>query len=275
MDRKACIVLGMHRSGTSALTRVLNLCGASLPRDLLQPQNDNPKGFWESSQIVALNEAILSSMGLSWYSTTPISSEWFKTKSALSFKVQAIDTLNQQFQLNINRNPVTLVIKDPRMCLLLPLWKEVFVDLGIEAHFILVNRHPYEVSLSLNQRDGFPLIHSCILWLRYTLDAERYTRENSRIFTSYNSLLTDWNNFVSQAITKFNINLPKTSDREAQYKINDFLDTSLYHSRIEDSIFPCETTDNFSLELIYELFRSAENSSCLKQFKLLNSLNES
>ena len=65
--RTAVIVLGMHRSGTSALARVLNLCGAFLPANLRPPkQRNNPKGSWEPEEIVGLNERVLRHLGGTW-----------------------------------------------------------------------------------------------------------------------------------------------------------------------------------------------------------------
>ncbi len=65
--RTAVVVLGMHRSGTSALARVLNLCGAYLPDELMSPRHyDNPTGFWEPEAIVKLNDRVLRQLGGAW-----------------------------------------------------------------------------------------------------------------------------------------------------------------------------------------------------------------
>ncbi len=63
-------VLGMARSGTSALTRVLSLCGAALPAGLLGATADNPRGYWEPRAVIHLNEAILRRRGSSAYDLT-------------------------------------------------------------------------------------------------------------------------------------------------------------------------------------------------------------
>ena len=53
------LILGMHRSGTSALARVLNLAGLRLSTDLLEPNQDNPLGYWEAKNIVRINNQLL------------------------------------------------------------------------------------------------------------------------------------------------------------------------------------------------------------------------
>ena len=68
MNRRGLIfVLGMGRSGTSAITRVLSLCGGSLPSRLLGANEGNPTGHWEPLDGLNLNEAFLRRFGSNWY----------------------------------------------------------------------------------------------------------------------------------------------------------------------------------------------------------------
>ena len=53
--RKVILVLGMHRSGTSAVTRCLNLLGAEIGSKLLPPAEDNRSGFWEHADVVSIH----------------------------------------------------------------------------------------------------------------------------------------------------------------------------------------------------------------------------
>ena len=49
------LVLGMHRSGTSSVTRLLNMAGAYFgPEGIAtDPNDENPKGFWERRDVGA------------------------------------------------------------------------------------------------------------------------------------------------------------------------------------------------------------------------------
>ena len=49
---RALMVLGMHRSGTSALTRIFSLLGADLPKNLMPPSPANKTGYWESQDLM-------------------------------------------------------------------------------------------------------------------------------------------------------------------------------------------------------------------------------
>lgn len=64
------MILGMHRSGTSALTRFISELGISLPKDIMPASpNNNSLGFWESEEMVSINNAIRS-MDMFWHSTS-------------------------------------------------------------------------------------------------------------------------------------------------------------------------------------------------------------
>jgi len=104
----AILVLGMHRSGTSALTRVLNLRGADLGRDLLAPKDDNELGFWENQTILDLHEKLLAQLGATWHDTV-LPEEWLDSEPAHRFKQELADTLGQQFG-----NSRLQLVKDPR-----------------------------------------------------------------------------------------------------------------------------------------------------------------
>ena len=74
--RRALLILGMHRSGTSALTRVLGLGGAALPRHPMGASDLNPRGFFESIPIYELHEEMLEAFGTSWDDLGPMPNGW-------------------------------------------------------------------------------------------------------------------------------------------------------------------------------------------------------
>src|ERR1700690_93442 len=62
----ALVVLGMHRSGTSALTGMLHHLGVALGSRLMAASPDNPRGYWEHSDIVATHERLMAALGWGW-----------------------------------------------------------------------------------------------------------------------------------------------------------------------------------------------------------------
>jgi hypothetical protein len=182
---EALLVLGMHRSGTSSIAGAMVRLGGVAPLNLLPPADDNPKGFFESSVLVTLNDKILTAGGSHWEDWRQFDPARIDATAALALKGEAKSVLAGEFgQARL------AVIKDPRMCRLMPFWSEVFQEANWSVRPILQLRSPLEVALSLNRRDGLPLGMGCLLWLRHVLDAETGTRGSSRA-------VVDWNDFLS------------------------------------------------------------------------------
>jgi glycosyltransferase involved in cell wall biosynthesis len=224
--RKAVIVLGMHRSGTSALTRVLSLAGLALPQHLLQPNVDNEKGFWESDVICNCQDEFLEKIGSSWDDPRPIGAHIYESSIAKNFEKDLERVILEEF----DQSPL-FVIKDPRICRLLPLWIRVFKTMDIDPYFVLTIRHPDEVAASLFKRNQFSHEKSLALWCTHTLEAERETRGYPRIFTRYDTLLQDWKSVLLDAQTT--LNLPLFLDG-IDDEVTAFLSEDLRHNRAKD-----------------------------------------
>src|SRR5690349_10626462 len=65
-ERTALLIAGMHRSGTSAFTRVLSNLGGSLPEHIVGPNPSNTSGHWEPERIVSIDDQLLSEGGSRW-----------------------------------------------------------------------------------------------------------------------------------------------------------------------------------------------------------------
>jgi hypothetical protein len=172
-SKRAVVVLGMHRSGTSALTRSVSLAGYALPGDLMPARPDNAKGFWESLAVMRLNDAVLEEIGTRWDRPGPFlcPAKTFEQSSDIvarfirgKFRERAAVALKTAFG-----GGSAIVLKDPRICLLLPLWRQTLEDAGYSARFLVIYRNPLEVAESLGKRNAIPLRRSLQLWLHYNL----------------------------------------------------------------------------------------------------------
>ena len=226
--RRGILVAGMHRSGTSALARVLGLLGCDLPATLMPANASNEAGYWESTAIQQLNDRILESAGTNWQDWREFYPEWFQSPKASQFRDEALALLNSQFGTSH-----LFVLKDPRLCRLLPFWLDVFDEAEVEPLVLSPVRNPLEVAASLTRRNGFDSSYSTLLWLRHVLDAERASRGAQRFFTSYEGLLTDWRTFAQKAQTKLGVIWPSRPEMAAA-EINAFLSPSLQHHRVPD-----------------------------------------
>jgi hypothetical protein len=194
MTRQALLVLGMHRSGTSAVARVVNLAGAAISNQLMAPQPDNPRGFWESLPITELHDRALAQLGLAWDSIEQVPGAWFGSTEAAAMRAELKAHVNADFP-----HGESFVMKDPRACRFVPVWLDVLTELEYRAVAIMPVRNPLEVAQSLERRDGFPVAKSLLLWLRHIVDAEVATRQMPRALIDYGRLLECWPTELEEA----------------------------------------------------------------------------
>jgi hypothetical protein len=230
MDKKrALIILGMHRSGTSALTGVLNLMGVSLGKELLQPQFDNPKGYFENREMTLFNEKVLLPvLDSTWWDLKPIKIEQIINSNNLIEKAKDIITRNFQEEK-------IFAIKDPRMCILFPFWEKVLKDLGIDIKVIIPLRNPYEVAMSLKHRNFFTLEHGVLLWCKHVLYAEHYSRNYQRVFVYFDDLLNNPKKVIEKIKNKLGIIFPQNFE-SVHKEIEEFLEKDLKHYNFTNTI---------------------------------------
>lgn len=178
----------MGRSGTSALTGVLALCGAGLPEALLGPSHANPHGHWEPWDALKLNDAFLAGNDATWYDPT------LRLQGEVTWDDEQTAAYIQRIQTFLRSLPATpfAVVKDPRITALSDFWFEAARQIGLSVGVAIAIRHPEEVAASLAVRDQASLELSQTLWLKNNLLAERQSRALPRVFVDYENLLRDW-----------------------------------------------------------------------------------
>ncbi|MFK5968757.1 MAG: glycosyltransferase [Candidatus Marithrix sp.] len=200
------IVLGMHRSGTSMVARLLNMMGAYFAPDELamQASDANPKGHWEREDIRALNDEILQSLGMSWDNLSN-----FEPSLLTETVYQKFSARIQKIIFNLDsRRP--WMIKDPRLNLLLPMWARS-LEVPVCIH---VYRNPIQIAQSLQKREtdwcftkgatlfsireanfakevNFPVMLGIALWEKYTLNALYNSRFLPKILVSFHDLINN------------------------------------------------------------------------------------
>lgn len=181
------VVLGCHRSGTSALTGLLAAVGFMPGKRLLPPNQFNERGYFEDALMGEQNEALLRKLGRSWKDERQLPLGWESSEAGLSGGAAIGSALRESFDLN-----APCVMKDPRVCRLLPVIKPAFEQHGISPKYVFSLRTPYAVCASLTHRDGIADGRAALLYLAYLMEAERQTRGMPRVFVQYEKLLTDW-----------------------------------------------------------------------------------
>jgi hypothetical protein len=159
-------VVGMHRSGTSAIANTVFELGPALPdaTELIGKGPYNEKGHWESRDLARFDESLLRYLGGTW-SAPPCPKPGWETSDEPAL-VDLYERARELASRCFSRPPV--VLKDPRLCITLPLWREVLTP---EPCAVLIVRDPVSVARSLRVRDGFPLTLGLALWARYVRQA--------------------------------------------------------------------------------------------------------
>jgi hypothetical protein len=223
------IILGMHRSGTSLVTRLVNMMGAYVGPEgsMLDLTQDNPKGYWERKDVVSYNVYLLKLHGVDWAgynpATWPMPHRPKEVPAPLQNSIRALI-----FNMDTHR---PWVVKDPRLCLTLPYWKRL-LEVPV---CVIVHRDPLEIAESLNKirhaRDPIPHERGIALWEFYATALLNASAELPRLFVSHSDFLQDpvsatarlYHGLSAQGVQA--LRLP--SDRE----ITAFIDPGLYRSK--------------------------------------------
>jgi GT2 family glycosyltransferase len=219
----AILVLGMHRSGTSALSGVLHHLGVALGGNMMPPTTDNPRGYWEQADIVGIHNTAMAAYGLAWDDIRPMAPALLRD-AAVARDLRMI--LSREFA-----GAPLWGIKDPRLCRLIPLWLPLLAELGAAPRFILALRHPADVAASLSVRDGIDESCAAILWLRHVLEAERGSRGWPRTIVHYEDFIAPngWREAAVRIGAGLGIEFPEFG---AEAAIEAFLAPELRHHRL-------------------------------------------
>ena len=201
------IDFGMHRSGTSAITRILNLMGAELPKQLLGAKPGNDAGHWEPERLVLLHDQMLTEAGSSWRDLRPLDLAQLSAGRLAHYRLMIQSIVRDEFgDANV------FVLKDPRICRFIPTYRTALSELGIRILPIVMIRNPLNVSASLSARDNMSNAYGLLLWLRYCLDVEKDTRDMNRVFVNYDRVVNDVPNVISRLRELLDVPLSDSSD---------------------------------------------------------------
>jgi hypothetical protein len=213
----------MHRSGTSAITGALEKMGVMLPQDLMPPNSDNPKGYFEGIRVMQINDAFLSDISTNWDDTrfsVPIAEEVIE-----KYLPEVIKFIEEEFSFS-----KIFAIKDPRLCITFPLWERALKEIEIDIKIIFPYRNPLEIARSLKLRNGFSAEKSLLLWAKYILQAEHLSRPYSRHFVGFSEFLNNTTNELAEMANFVGLKPDSTAMKEVQ---DSFLEKKLKHHNLD------------------------------------------
>lgn len=212
----AILILGVQRSGTSALTRTLSLGGIQLPKTLIKPDPINPRGFWESNVFLMLHHRILVACRSGLNDILPLPAQWLASAQVQDLEVDLERALRSEF----GEAPRCL-IKDPRICRLFPIWQRLLDRLGWQYRVIIPVRHPVEVVRSMEHQGEVAGLKAQLAWLQGFLAAEQASRGVCRSFITFDQLLEDPIRHAVRLSNELDLNLE--FDDEARSQVGRFL----------------------------------------------------
>lgn len=182
-------VVGMHRSGTSALTEALARAGLELSNAdrLLGPSDSNPRGHFEDADLVRVDDWLLGQHDASW------DDPW----GILGAVVDQDEVLHMAHEWDSMAASGRFLIKDPRLCLTLPWWRRVWPE---DSAVVVIVRDPCQVADSLARRNAIPEVLGELLWYAYVSSTIRATRTMRVEWVEHGALMADPQGQVDRVI---------------------------------------------------------------------------
>lgn len=214
----------MHRSGTSLFTKVLSDLGLNLPGSIQPGAPDNPKGHFESLRIVQYHDELLAKKNTSWgsFEINDIGSDSDIDKEIIIKELKQI--LNEEFP-----GEGKVVLKDPRLSLFLPLWIELAEKYQLKDYHIIMLRHPVEVALSLQKRNGINRTNVFLIWMNYLFNAELASRGRKRSFVLYPDWIKAPYETISRLEKDLGVNFPEKYTKIIGEIVNKEYEPALVH----------------------------------------------
>jgi hypothetical protein len=244
-------VLGMHRSGTSAVTRLVNLLGPIVPpdEDLVQPTEKNPKGYWESEALVNFQERVLAAVGCHMSCPAPLPSGWERDPRLDTLRRDAPSAVRAVF-------PTTpWVWKDPRHCLAFSFWQDA---LDVRPVVVLVNRNPLEIAASAQRiRNEQTKVYTLALWERYLREGLREIAGLRVLVVQYEDVLPDplgWCGKAHDFLARAGVPVHSPEERD----VLPFIDSELRHTAFTSSDFLADPDVTDAQRALYSALEELE-----------------
>ncbi|HEY2475230.1 MAG TPA: sulfotransferase [Candidatus Cybelea sp.] len=219
---RAVFVLGMHRSGTSAIARGISALCVYLGNDFLDAQPENPTGYWEDRNLVALDDRVLESFGLRWDSIPRIDPRWFESRKVRKLQREAASYCSK----TLASRPLW-GFKDPRAIRVLPFWQNVLRDCGAQDSYVVAIRNPRSIAASLFARQRMVADDAYRLWLVYMVPFLHGVAKTPFVVVDYDLLMQDPRRELARTERALEI---EAGGDEADRFVSEFLNPSLRHT---------------------------------------------
>jgi hypothetical protein len=261
------LVLGMHRSGTSVTARLMECLGAKNSDILMRPTEGNPEGSFEDTDIYEFNERkLLPRLRRAWHSVGSVDWTALSAADRGKYALEALEILRKNYSLS---NPLS-VLKEPRICILLPFWLSVFQHAGFNVKVTCVVRDPVSVVRSLSKKEGLSLAHSGILFVNYWISILNYIQDLPVAFVQYDEIFVNPAKSLRDVAQKLSLPYPKDFEERVHAFSSSFFDKKLRHSTLQSCDLALETDlPPLAIELYESLLAGAQAQNVKKTAKFV------
>ena len=246
---KPILILGMHRSGTSLLTRLISMAGLPIgPKDELVPSgDDNPSGFWENYRLTDFNNKILEQLGGTWFNPPYIQDDDWQGEKINYLQAEAKNLLDVIFK------DQQWIWKDPRNCITLPFWLSLLPSAPV---IIYIYRNPLSIWRSLNKRNGFTKRIAVSLWEIYTRAALKNCRSLPAFFVNYDDFIMDPALIITRIVAFLKGHGFEDIESPSDEMINGFISNDLRHWDYVDEDFYKDKEIPERAKILFQTMRS-------------------
>lgn len=250
-------ILGMHRSGTSLVSRTLNLLGVHLgsSQSISSKGVDNPKGYWEHHPIQLLNDEILARLQGTWDRPPAFPPDWQHDAGLEELRERARGLVREEFA-----SQPLWGWKDPRTCLTLPFWQALVGGL----RYVICVRNPSAVVASLCRRNAMTVDSAERLWLTYVQSALAHTTGQARMFVAYENLISDYRPELAR-LAAFIGHPARAADPDVCGEVEHFLEAELCHHRMSLEELAGDSSISFPTKAVYVAIQGIMSGHTLAQ----------
>jgi hypothetical protein len=245
---RVVILLGMHRSGTSLITRGLSACGLELGTNLIGATPFNTKGHWEDRTIYEINERVMELCRAPWDNLKDIPEDFLLREEAQPVFNQACSYIRANFS-----GYQQWAFKDPRTSRTLPFWQRVFQKCGVKVSYVFVIRNPRSVAESLERFNGAPMAnklphHAFALWVSYLAPHFQRLLTEQVAIIDYDDFLETPEQSLRQVAQLLSLDL---DDQPLRDYATHFVDEQLRHTLFDEAI---DETTPYPVELAMKAY---------------------
>ncbi len=177
------LVLGMHRSGTSAVAEVLETLGLNGGTGTaFESDEGNARGLFEWVETVDFDDAWLARLGGAWWAPPRVPDTAWQ-----DLDLRELAEARRELRY-FSRDMRNWYVKDPRMSLLVPLWDKLLLSY---SPAVVVVRAPGPSAASMRLRSGLHTTRSLALWAEHYRAILAALGDRPSIVVSYEDMVVD------------------------------------------------------------------------------------